>query len=171
VYVRAAALLAAAVAVAACRAAPPPTPTRPPPPTRVVTPAPTPEVIEVPGQPFPLLITRTPPEPREARQVAGVVVEPTPTAPPPGAAEARAQAEAALTGEAREDVLSMLRAAEGVGSEEERYQTYRGAWQFLRNEYFGAGEPPAQRAVLEAIHEVARGFPQYDPADFELRRP
>src|SRR5688500_18513841 len=158
--------------MAACRGAPTPLPTRaPPPPTRVVTPAATPEVIEVPGQPFPLLITRTPPEPREARQVDGVIVEPTPTAPPPGAAAARSQAEAVLTGEAREDVLSMLRAAEGVGSEDERYQTYRGAWQFLRNEYFGAGEPPAQRAVLDAIHEVAKSFPQYEPADFELRRP
>lgn len=101
----------------------------------------------------------------------GVRAQPTPTAPSPGAATARAEAAAALTGAVRDDVGSMLAAAERTGPEVERYATYRGAWQYLRNEYVRAGQPPRMKAALDAIEAVARGFPQYQASDFELRAP
>jgi hypothetical protein len=122
--------------------------TAPTAPSRPATPAPRTPVLGPPGIP------------------AGVA-SPTPPPPPPaGAAAAITLAETAYTGQDREDALSMLREAERVGDQAARYRAYQGAWDHLRGVYRDQGQPPAQRAVLDAIEAVARTFPQYDPAQF-----
>lgn len=110
-----------------------------------------------------------PPSPSSLGPAPGVLMPPTATAPPPGADRARSEIERVLAGTTRDDLLSLLATAERTGDEAQRYQAYLGAWQYLRDEYFAKGQPPEYRAVLEAIETVARGFPQYQPAQFGLQ--
>jgi len=54
-------------------------------------------------------------------------------------AAARAQAER-VAGPDREDLLSLLRSAETVADETQRYQAYLGVWQFMRLIYVQQGQ-------------------------------
>jgi hypothetical protein len=135
-----------AVALAACLTPGPTAPTAPP--ARPPTPAPQTPILGSPGPP-PGIQTPTPPPPA-----------------PPAAADALALAEAAYTGREREDALSLLREAERVGDQAARYRAYHGAFDYLLGVYREQGQPPAQRAVLDAIEAVARSFPQYDATQF-----
>jgi hypothetical protein len=110
-----------------------------------------------------------PPTPLDPGPAPGVFVPPSPTAPPLGAERARAEVDRVLAGQLREEMRSLLAVAAETGDEAQRYQAYLGAWQHLRDAFFAAGQPPAYRPVLDAVHEVARGFPQYAAGQFELR--
>ena len=112
-----------------------------------------------------------PPSPQSVGPAPDVVLPPTPSAPPAGADRARAEVGRVLTGEARDDMLSQLATAEGIGDEAQRYRAYVGTWQYMRDVYYERGERPEHRALLELVEAIARSFPQYQAAQFEVRRP
>lgn len=117
------------------------------------TTAPTPNAV---GQQQPAI---TPPAAQRPRQ------DPT-----QAIAAARAQAER-VAGPDREDLLSLLRSAETVADETQRYQAYLGVWQFMRLIYMQQGQTADQRGVLDALEAIAKTFPQYQPDQFRLTPP
>jgi hypothetical protein len=67
-------------------------------------------------------------------------------------------------------MLSLMRAAEGISNEAQRYQAYLGVWQYMRLLYLQQGARPEHRATLDALEAIARTFPQYRPEQFEIQK-
>jgi hypothetical protein len=159
-WCRALAVLTVSIAlVSACLASevPAPSPT-PGPPTPTI------------GPPSPTAIppATLPPPAADVGPAPGVLLPPTPTALAAGAADAQDQINRVLTGQDRDDLTNLLRAAQETGDEAQRYRAYLGAWQYMRDIYFQRGERPEHKALLDALAVPARSFPQYQAKDFEL---
>ncbi len=109
---------------------------------------------------------------------AGGAPVPTKGAPAKDDTAARARAIAAartaiqqsVTGSEREDLLSLLQAAEAVVDPSEAYQAFLGTWQYMRIIYTTEGERPEHRATLDTLREICRSFAVYQDAHFEVTK-
>ena len=75
---------------------------------------------------------------------------------------------AAFDGKDGEDLTSLLEEAEERVNDQERFESYRGAWQYMRLLYCQQGKRPDQRALIEKVEALAKQFGQYRAEEFDI---
>lgn len=70
----------------------------------------------------------------------------------------------------RDEVLSLLQAANDIRNDEQSYFAFLGTWQYMRLVFLRNGQTPSHRATLEAFETIALTFQQYLPEQFEPQK-
>ena len=83
---------------------------------------------------------------------------------------ARAAIERAVDEPERDELLSLLQAANDIRNDEQSYFAFLGTWQYMRLVFLRNGQTASHRATLEALEAIALTFQQYRPEQFEPQK-
>ena len=83
---------------------------------------------------------------------------------------ARAAIERAVDEPERDELLSLLQAANDIRNDEQSYFAFLGTWQYMRLVFLRNGQSASHRATLEALEAIALTFQQYRPEQFEPQK-